>query len=84
MPDRLGGGFSVAQSQTDVPISRNIQFFGDNSVGNVQIIFDREVLLEPWYGCSDGTTTGYMKIPTEMVIRRLLPAAKHSVTVIQV
>ena len=51
---------------------------------DVQIIFDREVLLEPWYGCSDGTTTGYMKIPTEMVIRRLLPAAKHSVTVIQV
>ena len=31
----------------------------------VQIIFDKEVLLEEWYGCSDGTTIGYMKIRTE-------------------
>lgn len=28
----------------------------------VQIIFDKEVLSEEWYGCSDGTTTGYMKV----------------------
>ena len=31
----------------------------------VQIVFDRDVLSEEWYGCSDGTTIGYMKIRTE-------------------
>ena len=31
---------------------------------NVKIIFDKEVLNEKYYGCSDGTTTGYMKIKT--------------------
>lgn len=33
--------------------------------GKVQIVFDKEVLSEEYYGCSDGTTTGYMKIHTE-------------------
>lgn len=33
--------------------------------GKVQIVFDKEVLSEEYYGCSDGTTTGYMKIRTE-------------------
>lgn len=27
-------------------------------------VFDREVLSEEYYGCSDGTTTGYLKIKT--------------------
>ena len=50
----------------------------------VQIIFDKEVLLEEWYGCSDGTTIGYMKIRTEDIYRKFLPYTKHTAIAIEV
>ncbi|MNZ44107.1 Prolyl-tRNA editing protein ProX [compost metagenome] len=53
----------------------------DNSV---QIVFDKDVTLEEWYGCSDGTTTGYMKIKTAQIIQDFLPFAKHIPSVIEV
>lgn len=51
---------------------------------NVQIIFDKDVLLEEWYGCSDGTTTGYMKVKTDDIYRKFLPSTKHTAAVIEV
>ncbi|WP_313894407.1 YbaK/EbsC family protein [Psychrobacillus sp.] len=50
----------------------------------VQIVLDKDVYLEEWYGCSDGTTTGYMKVKTEQVVNKFLPYAKHMPTVIQI
>lgn len=50
----------------------------------VQIVLDREILAEEWYGCSDGTTTGYMKIKTDDIYKKLLLFAKHSPAVIEV
>lgn len=50
----------------------------------VQIVFDKEVLSEEWYGCSDGTTTGYMKIRTEDIYRKFLPFTGHTPAVIEV
>ena len=50
----------------------------------VQIVFDRDVLEEEWYGCSDGTTTGYMKVRTEDIRGRFLPFAKHIPEIINV
>lgn len=44
----------------------------------VQLVIDADVLAEKYYGCSDGTTTGYMKLVTSEVIERILPAAHHS------
>lgn len=52
--------------------------------GAVKVVLDRDVLLEAWYGCSDGTTVGYMKIPTEHVLHRLLPHARHIPAIIEV
>lgn len=54
------------------------------SAREVQIIFDKEVTAEEWYGCSDGTTTGYMKIRTKDILHRLLPYAKHTYTEIRI
>lgn len=51
---------------------------------NVQIVFDKEVLSEEWYGCSDGTTTGYMKVRTEDIYKKFLPFTKHTATQIEV
>lgn len=45
---------------------------------DVRIVFDNDVLTEEWYGCSDGTTTGYMKIHSRDIIERFLPYAGHT------
>ena len=43
----------------------------------VKVIFERKVVSQKWYGCSDGTTTGYLKIDMELIVERFLPAAGH-------
>lgn len=43
----------------------------------VQMVFDKDVLEEEWYGCSDGTTTGYMKIKTSQIIHDFLTFTDH-------
>lgn len=50
----------------------------------IKIVFDKEILEEEWYGCSDGTTTGYMKVRTEDICQKVLPFTKHTLTVIEV
>jgi Ala-tRNA(Pro) deacylase len=49
----------------------------------VKVIFDEDVLLEEWYGCSDGTTTGYMKVKTNEIVNNFLNYTNHIPTVIQ-
>ncbi|MBG9582546.1 prolyl-tRNA synthetase [Bacillus thuringiensis] len=49
----------------------------------VQVVFDKDVLLEEWYGCSDGTTTGYMKVKTKLIVNNFLTCAKHIPTFIE-
>lgn len=49
----------------------------------IQIVFDKDVLGEEWYGCSDGTTTGYMKIRTDFIVCHIFPFAKHIPIVIE-
>lgn len=51
---------------------------------DVQIVFDKDVTNEEWYGCSDGTTTGYMKVKTEQIINDFLPYTNHKVSIIEV
>ena len=36
----------------------------------VHIVLDKEAIESEWYGCSDGTTTGYMKLRTEDLLNR--------------
>ncbi len=43
----------------------------------IQVVFDKDVVSEKWYGCSDGTTTGYMKIKTDEIINNFLVFANH-------
>lgn len=50
----------------------------------VQIVFDNDVVAEEWYGCSDGTTTGYMKVRTVLIVNQFLPYTNHNLTVIEV
>lgn len=51
---------------------------------NVQVVFDKEVLADEYYGCSDGTTTCYMKLRTSDLLNNILPYSKHNVIVIEI
>lgn len=48
-----------------------------DSAKDVHIVFDPDVLREEYYGCSDGTTTGYMKLRTKDITDRFLPHTGH-------
>ena len=49
----------------------------------VRIIIDIEVLKQDYYGCSDGTTTGYMKIKTNDIVDKVLPFSHHKETILE-
>ncbi len=51
---------------------------------NINIVIDKDICNEKWYGCSDGTTTGYMKISTEDIITKFLSYVKHTHTIVEV
>lgn len=50
----------------------------------VRIVIDKEVAAEEWYGCSDGTTTGFLKISTAQIIHNFLPFVGHIPAIIEV
>jgi Ala-tRNA(Pro) deacylase len=49
----------------------------------IQVVFDRSVTLEEYYGCSDGTTTCFMKVKTEDILHQFLMKAHHEARIIQ-
>ncbi|NIG56684.1 prolyl-tRNA synthetase associated domain-containing protein [Chitinophaga sp. Cy-1792] len=50
----------------------------------VEVVVDKDILSEAWYGCSDGTTTSYMKVNTSWVIHDFLDYAGHKPTIIEI
>lgn len=50
----------------------------------VQVVIDKDVLKEEWYGCTDGTTTCYMRVKTERILNDFLPYTKHEPKFIEV
>ncbi len=55
-----------------------------DATNRVRVVFDSEVVREEWYGCSDGTTTGYLKIRTEDIIHRFLDYTNHKSIIISI
>ena len=47
----------------------------------VGFVFDKDVAREGWYGCSDGTTTGYMKVKTAHIIDVFMPRTGRALTI---
>lgn len=50
----------------------------------VLLVIDRQAIIEPWFGCSDTTTTGYMKIVTDEVLHKFLPYVDHIPIIINI
>ena len=53
------------------------------SAEGVKIVFDRDVLREEYYGCSDGTTTGYMKVRTNDIYHTFLAHSGRKAQVVR-
>ncbi|MDR6568191.1 prolyl-tRNA synthetase associated domain-containing protein [Chitinophaga ginsengisegetis] len=49
----------------------------------VQLVIDNDILSEEWYGCSDGTTTSYLKLSTAWVINEFIPSTGHTPQFVQ-
>lgn len=50
----------------------------------VQLVLDKDVCEQEYYGCSDGTTTGYLKLKTSEVLEKFLPYVKRQPKIIEV
>ena len=50
----------------------------------VQLVLDKDVCDQEYYGCSDGTTTGYLKLRTSDVLQKYLPYIKRQPKIIEV
>lgn len=50
----------------------------------IQVIIDKDILSEEWYGCSDGTTTSYMKVPMDWVMHDFLAYVGHVPKMIEI
>ena len=52
------------------------------SCADVRLVMDRGVAESPWYACTDGTATCFVKIRTRDLLDKYLPAAGRTVTLI--
>ena len=48
----------------------------------IQIVVDQEVAQLPWYGCSTGRTTSYIKLSTNDILNVFLPSIRHKAKII--
>lgn len=49
---------------------------------DVRLVMDRDVAEAPWYACTDGTATCFVKIRTEDLLGKYLPASGHNLALI--
>ena len=49
----------------------------------VQLIIDKEVADEEWYGCNPGINTSHIKIKTSDLINKFVPHTRHRAKIIQ-
>ncbi len=49
---------------------------------DVRLVMDQAVAEAPWFACTDGTATCFVKIRTEDLLLKYLPASGHELTLI--
>lgn len=55
-----------------------------DSARKLNVVFDKDVADEEWYGCSDGTTTCYMKVSTRDILDNFLAYTKHPAKILKI
>lgn len=52
------------------------------SCAGVHLVMDRAVAESPWFACTDGTATCFVKIRTAELLEKYIPATGHTLTLI--
>lgn len=55
-----------------------------DSENAVTIVLDSDIASEEWFGCSDGTTTGYVKVHTDHLLHTFLDYTHHTPVLVQI
>lgn len=49
----------------------------------VQLIVDKEVAKEEWFGCNSGTNQTHLKIKTQDLLNKFLPRIYHKAKIVE-
>jgi len=49
----------------------------NDTQGKVQVVVDKEVADEEWFGCNPGINTAHLKLKTNDVLKKFLPKTGH-------
>lgn len=52
------------------------------SCAGVHLVMDQAVAHAPWFACTDGTATCFVKIPTQDLLQKYIPDSGHTLTLI--
>lgn len=78
--------FAPAESMQELlgaqPGSASIMGLINDEDDYVQLIIDKEVADEEWFGCNPGINTAHLKMKTEELLNKLLPQIHHKAKVI--
>ncbi len=55
-----------------------------DSENEIRLVIDKEIMSYEYFGCTDSTTTGYMRIKLDDLISKYIPFTKHKPTYIEV
>ncbi len=63
------------------PGSASVMGLIDDEDDYVQLIIDKEITDEEWFGCNPGINTAHLKIKTTDLLNKFLPHIRHKATV---
>ena len=58
--------------------STTILTLGKDKENRIQLVIDKAILDYDFYGCTDSTTTSYMKISIKDLTQKFIPYSKHN------
>lgn len=74
----FGSGEDMLRLLDVTPGSVSVMALMNDTEGKVQLVIDEDVLKEPYFGCHPCINTSSMRLKTDDIVEKLLPAVHHS------
>lgn len=65
------------------PGSASVMSLINDENNQVQLIIDKEVAEDEWFGCNTGINTCHIKIKTQDLLKKFLPEIKHEAKIVE-
>jgi len=66
-----------------MPGSASVMGLVNDEDNNVQLVIDREVAKDEWFGCNTGINTSHIKIRTDDLLNKFLPKIQHKAMIME-